>query len=255
MRPALKNNTDYQAPINLEDGSLYNLILIYKDEKFLFKLNQKFNPVFWENAFSLKSLASVNKIWGYFEEDGEFFEKIIQGIEEKSINILKSSENQRTFQFKIEKKSFSLDLKPKQGEIAEHIGEMVQHLRALEEKIYKLEKIQEQSEEYVAFNDFSFYTNNNNGNFSNKNKTLEKISGGNNWFGFRCDPPAKISDKMVFSIKIDNTDSNCYIMIGWCLKNANHSSGYYNTNASFGLYLHNGDFRNRSNNSFFISYG
>ena len=245
MKTTLKNNTEFKAEVTSDDGSSYNFFLIYQDEKFNMKLSQKFNPIFWENAFSLNVLASENKVWYYFEDDSEFFTKLVEAFEGKSVTLQKKTENQRIIQIKIDKKPYSLPLNAKKGDITQNIEDMVDNIRKLEEEIVKL-KTNAQKTDVIPFNTFSFIPGNNNGNYtlSNNNKTIEKIQGGSAWCGFRCDPPAKISDKMAFSIKVENTDGNCSIMVGWCLKNANHSSGYYATNADFAIYLNNKGLKN-----------
>ena len=64
---------------------------------------------------------------------------------------------------------------------------------------------------------------------------------------FVCENPLwNLSDKLIFSIKIENTRESL-IMIGFCLKTANNSEGYNATNSSFMLYLYNGCFCNQPN--------
>ena len=101
---------------------------------------------------------------------------------------------------------------------------------------------------------YSFCPENNDGNYSlsNLNRNLEKTSGGSAWRGFRCDNLINYSDKLIFSIKIEET-AYCSIMIGFCVKTANNSSGYYSTSSSFMLSLYSGKFYNRSNGSAYIN--
>jgi len=211
MKPTLKNNTEFKAEVTSDDGSSYNFFVIYQDEKFKMKLSQIFNPIFWENDFSLNALASENKVWHYFEDDSEFFTKLVEAFEGKSVTLQKKTENQIIIQIKIDKKPYSLPLNAKKVDITQNIEDMVTHIRKLEEEIAKLK-----NNALIPFNTFSFIPGNNNGNYtiSNNNKTIEKIQGGSAWCGFRCDPPAKFSDKMAFSIKVDNTIGICNIMVG-----------------------------------------
>ena len=96
-------------------------------------------------------------------------------------------------------------------------------------------------------------TNNVNVKFSNDNKTIEKMGVG--WWGFRCDPPAKMSDdKLVFSIKIDHLQTpESHIILGWTSKTTSYSNGYYNNISSLALYMVNGIFYNRTNCSEYIA--
>lgn len=121
------------------------------------------------------------------------------------------------------------------------------------------EKTQKNKIPISIWKEFSFVPINNDAKFilSNNNKTLE-LKSGNDWRGFRCDPPEEIFPRTSFSIKIENTSNNNFIfpnqhpsniIFGWCLKNANSSKGFYVSNASFGLYLFNGNFYNRGINN------
>ncbi len=99
---------------------------------------------------------------------------------------------------------------------------------------------------------YSFSPQNDYNNFllSSYNKTIEKISGGNSWQGFYCEPFQIFSDKLTYSIKIENT-KNSAISFGFSIKNAKKSSfGYRDSNdPSFMLDLRDGEcFFNKSEN-------
>ena len=57
----------------------------------------------------------------------------------------------------------------------------------------------------INLNDYSFNSDNCKGNFSfyNLNKSAEKMKEG--WCGIRCESFSRFLDKMVFSLRIDNT--------------------------------------------------
>jgi len=215
MNQTLKNNTDFKTEIFSDDNSSYSFFLLYQEEKFYMKLTQKFNPTFWENTFSLNSLVSENKKWGFFEDDYEFFSRFVKALEEKTVTIQKKMDVPKCIQIKIDMKTYILPLNVKKGDQSQTIEDMVKHIINLEDEIANLKKIVQKGD--VPFNSFSFITGNNNGYyaFSNKNKTVEKISGGNGRCGFRCDPPAKISNQMAFSIKIDQNGISDKIKKKW----------------------------------------
>jgi len=86
---------------------------------------------------------------------------------------------------------------------------------------------------------------------TNGNTTLEKISRGEDWDGILCNNDNS-SDKKTFSIKIENTLSGD-IMIGFCMKTADHSNNdnYYDTPLSFMLSLEDGLFFSQSSPSYY----
>ena len=59
--------------------------------------------------------------------------------------------------------------------------------------------------------------------YSNKNKTIEKTSV-NTWVGLRCNRILYNSGRYYFSIKIDRTDTNSLIMLGYCSTGNAHST-------------------------------
>jgi hypothetical protein len=74
---------------------------------------------------------------------------------------------------------------------------------------------------------------------SNENRTIEKLIN-TSWTGVRCEEIPSIPGIYQFSIQIDKTDNNCYIMLGFCLNTHNGAAGYYNGNCLGNFYLTNG---------------
>jgi len=110
-------------------------------------------------------------------------------------------------------------------------------------------------EEFIPIG-YSFCPENNNGCYtlSNNDKTLQRTSGDNvAWRGFRCENHMNFSDKLIFSIKIEKITYNSCIMIGFCVKTAENSSGFHQTSSSFMLNLSDGNLYKRSSKSAYIS--
>jgi len=73
----------------------------------------------------------------------------------------------------------------------------------------------------------------------NDNRTIEKLQN-TAWQGVRCEEISSIPGIYQFSIRIDKTDNNCYIMFGYCLNTQNGANGYYNGNCLANFNLNNG---------------
>ena len=128
--------------------------------------------------------------------------------------------------------------------------EINQEIKKIQDKFIAEFEIQHSNVEEIKDNNYSFCPENNDGNYtlSNLNRTLERTSGGNSpWRGFRCENPLlNLSDKLIFSIKIEKTERG-NMLIGFCLKTTNNSAGYFQTNSSFMLHLNGGYFYNKPN--------
>ena len=110
----------------------------------------------------------------------------------------------------------------------------------LEKKLTKFEEIKDDNCSFCPNLDKNY-------TLSNLNRTLEKITGGHYWQGFRCENPLlNHSGKLVFSMKIEKTIKG-YIMMGFCLKNSYVFAGYYESKPSYMIYLKGGTFYNNPN--------
>ena len=123
-------------------------------------------------------------------------------------------------------------------------------LMALEEKLLKEEKIQNNS--IFELSKFTFAPSNNGAlSLSNSNTTVEKISG-DGYFdgGIQCDISSMIraSDKLLFSLRIEKT-KYAFIVYGFCIKNHDFiaDESYHSSKYSFMLQLDSGNLYSRSN--------
>ena len=271
----------FENEVTDESGSLFSYTLLKRDDHLCIRLSQKLNISSWEVSFSLKSLSEANKNWYYFNDDAELQENIINSVKDKLYSLKKNIDNSYNFVIKVLKKEFIISIDEIKGDINKNFDQFIGCFKALEGKIVKIEdkintfdNIVEKFDKFIEnfeikwkniedklthneeriikiqsniFYDFSFYTGNSNGNlkFSNNDKTIEKVSAETKWCGCRCDPPYKILDnKLAFSIKIENLAQNsvCNIFLGYCLKTADHSKGYYQTTPSYVIGLYQGLF-------------
>ena len=107
-------------------------------------------------------------------------------------------------------------------------------INRLKEEVVNL-KIGSKIETEFLYSDTDF-------SYSNKNKTIEKTSV-NTWVGLRCNRILYNSGRYYFSIKIDRTDTNSLIMLGYCSTGNAHSTqnnGFFKLGKSYLFYLHNG---------------
>ena len=259
FRKILQENL-FLADINLNetDEVLKKLTLKNNDENIDFMVNvfsKKIVKLEVENHVLKSELETSREKEKGFDEKikkmEEKFSKIEQKVQkmnktmkgsEEEINKLKKKNNEK------KKKLIEKDCENEQ---------MNKNMTKSEEMNFGTKKYQIKVEQLKkkTLRTYRFCDENDDGHFSlsNRNKTLEKTSGGEGWRGFRCNIlNPKGSNQLKFSIKIENTaDAN--IMIGFCVKSANSSCGYFKTNSScFMLSLSNGNFYHRSSSSPYI---
>jgi hypothetical protein len=235
------------------NGNFYEFFLTsLPNNLYQMKIKKPFDVVFWIKIFNLESLQQENIKWKTFEDNKGLLEFILESVKLNECNLV-ITEKELIFKIWMEmqkgklkqKVKFSLNLGKNKYDTEEKIGEISTQLQKL---IKSLEK-----KKFCIFNGAFSPTNNSSYALSNENKTLQKISGGTSWYGIKCAPLGN-NRKYVFSIKINETDGNCQIMMGFCLSNANPQSGFYATNSAFMFYLSNGNFYHRSSSSTFC-YG
>lgn len=146
-----------------------------------------------------------------------------------------------------------------QAEIDRINQELRDYMKKTEEKLRKMRSLIEELQReksknamltvlitQIAWRDYYFEGNHKNFSLFNDQKTLKRTSS-SGWYGWYCsmrNPHARASPKWSFSIKIDETDQNSYIMLGLCLKNSVPTNGYFTTNPSFCMHLFDGVFWN-----------
>lgn len=235
------NGKSYEFSLRNGSNKMYQL-----------KVKMPFDSVFWTKEFDLETLQKENSKWQTFDSDDDLLDFIMQSVTLNECEVL-ISEKELIFKTWLEiqkgklkqKIDLNICLQKTKNDQKETIREISQHLQ-------KLVKINEKRRMDIFKGSF-LPINNGSYTLSNINKTFQKISGGNAWYGAKCESLGN-NGKNVFSIKINEVDGNCYIMMGFCTGNANQGSGFYISNAAFMFYLFDGNFYHRASNSIFC-YG
>jgi len=90
---------------------------------------------------------------GFFEDDSEFFNRLVKAFNDNTVIIQKKLDNQKILQINIDTiKTYSLTLNSKKGDITENIEDMVNHIRQLEEEIIDLKRIAEKMDMFELKN-------------------------------------------------------------------------------------------------------
>lgn len=216
------------------------------------KIKMPFDAVFWTKEFNLVTLQKENPKWQTFDSDDDLLDFIMQSVTLKECEIL-LNEKELTLKTWLElqkgklkqKIELNMSLEKMKNDQEETMREISQHLQ-------KLVKINDKRKTQI-FAGIFLPINNGTYTISNNSKSFQKISGGNSWYGAKCENLGN-NGKNVFSIRINEVDSNCYVMIGFCTGNANQGSGFYVTNAAFMFYLSDGNFYHRGSSTYFC-YG
>lgn len=263
-----------------QGGEIYSCHLHVSDSFFSIRLIHESSSITWGKFFFLKQLYEEDKNWCSFNNNEEFYEFLKLQISRNEVLLEKVNEQQNLI-FKQMGKTLSLTLlqeEPKKNSYFEAEKTSFPKKNTLTKKnsttkikIVPVEdfnqellewkispKSNDQSDKkffelsglyFIRFNDDENYV------FSNNNKSLQKKMGGYGWRGFRSQTPELNNNELYFSIKLDIIDQSSNIMLGWCLQNANHLNGYYNTKSSFCIFLYNGKFYNRNDSSEFVQKG
>ena len=208
------------------------------------KVKMPFDAVCWTKEFNLETLQKENPKWQTFDSDDDLLDFIMQSVKLNECEVL-LNEKELIFKTWLEiqkgklkqKMEFNIGLQKTKNDQEETIREISQHLQKLV-KITEKKKIEIFKGSFLPINNGSY-------TISNNNKTFQKISGGNAWYGAKCEILGN-NGKNVFSIKINEVDANSYVMIGFCTGNANQGSGFYATSAAFMFHLSDGNFYHRN---------
>ena len=214
---------------NLEKNAIEfnkNLERLEKSDK-ISKKNEQIEEVLQSKIKAIEKIIEKNKI------NEEKFNGIDQFLEKFAVNMMSKMEILNKTIQKFEAYS----------------GDMENRFNNLEERIKKNDEllIQNNQMKLIQNNNTYYFNVSDKTDFielSNNNRTVEKIVLDDHCCGVRCNPSTdKISDKLTFSIQIDNLDSEkCDILFGWCLKSAQASDGYFGANDSLAFELSDGTF-------------
>ena len=231
--------------------------------EFYVKVSKQFEN--WEAKYLVKDLLNLPQ-WNNLHNSTTIVNFILNAIYRKEFDFYLNDSPLLAFKLKTGLElifvDFLLKLKHSNVELPRNLGELPNFIKELENRIYdKIMVIEDKVEgrnciELLKENkrlrkevvnlklgtkiktEFLYKSN---FEYENYNKTIRKASEG--WMGVRTNRIIFNSGRYHYSIKIDRTDTNCNIMLGFCSTEHNmngRGGGFHPVSQSFMFYLHDG---------------